>query len=116
LPVTVLEHVDRAPDRHPRDVHHDVHRAMRLVDRTAEVTNGIEIADVDRSVQRHLAAAGPNLEGSPLECLAVDVGEEHDRASLGGRTRGGAPDAARGSGDEALLFSESRAGHRAPST
>src|SRR5262245_27662716 len=66
-PVAMLQVLDDAPYRDPRDLHHHVHAAAGVVDVARERANGVEVRNVERAHVRDLAARAPDLAHDVLE-------------------------------------------------
>src|SRR5688572_30295180 len=96
-PVPVLECGDGAPRGDAGDVHHDVDRAVSVVDLLRERHDGVDIGDVERLRVRDVAASSLDRRDGLVE--RGDVGQHNPCAALGGDLGGRAADAAGCAGD-----------------
>ena len=102
------ELVDRAPRRHPGDVHHHIHGRVVGVDVGGERGHLVVVGDVQRPVLGHLRAQRAGVGDRRLQPLGVAVGEVQLGALGGQFQRGRAADAAGGPGQKTTLAGESR--------
>ena len=74
-PVPVGEPVDGTPGRHPRDVHHHVHRGVAGVHVGGEVCDRVIVGDIQCTMLGDVGPQRPGLGNGSRQTLGVDVGQ-----------------------------------------